>query len=75
MINPENIYQILLKEVTKITNVTNSTACLILDNVFQKGTLPKSFKQYQNQIDKRVRYPSPHPSNPLESSFSTKWTT
>lgn len=66
--NPESAYQTILKGIVNIKDMSNSSACVILrnfnvllkrltilDNLFQKGTLPQAFKQHKNELDKRIR--------------------
>ena len=47
--NPENAYNLILREITGISGVTAVTACNILSDIFRKGKLPKKYKNFENR--------------------------
>ena len=43
--NPDAIYQQLLERITNIRNIGRTKACLVLNEIFNKGVIPDNFKR------------------------------
>ncbi|CAD8095766.1 unnamed protein product [Paramecium primaurelia] len=52
---PDNIYSFLLEKITNIKDASKVQACILLTELFTKGSLPTTYKAYEKSVIKKNR--------------------